>query len=776
VRSKLLCVVLAAIMILSGTVIPLLADTTTDVDTTSRIVGQDYYQTSVAIAEAYNNNGDCGNVILASGDSFPDALSASILSKKLNAPILLVGTTVNASSDAFNYISTNVSNTGTVYIMGGTGVIGPDFETKLTSMGYSNIKRLGGTDRYDTNMLIANDVNVPQGTSVFIASGENFPDALSIASFSGSRQYPTLLVGADYLPEQTKNYLLNEKPSTVYITGGTSVVSQDLESQIKVLFPGATITRLAGDDRYGTNAAVLNEFSPTPATIYLANGDDFQDVLAGSALAAKKGDPIILVDNQRSTLPPAVNDYLKKLSGSAIQPNVIALGGTDVVSDNLIQQVSDVFSTASNNSTSPGATVTDNNALIEKQQKAGLSRIVVGNGTAYYVDSVGHVWAWGAGANGELGNGTMGIQLSASDSTNPIYGSNVPVEVSNLSNIVSIAAGGNTCYALDNGGHVWAWGDGTYGQLGNGTKATQLSNGQYPIFGSNIPVQVSNLTNIISIAAGDSTGYALDSSGNVWTWGDGGGGQLGIPNGQYTSDIPIQIPTLTDIVSISAEAQGGEAFAFDSSGQVWAWGPFGSSIHSGLGWASGLTTDSQAFVPVQLSNLTNIVAFAYEGFGPKAILHDAFGNGWSFQTSDQLWYVLDNSGQVWAWEFAGSNVTYGTRITPIKVSNLSKIVAIVGMRYDNNSGYAMDSSGNVWTWGDAKSFDEVGKDGTINQSTPVQVSNISNIVEITGNDTNCYAFDRSGQVWAWGLSNNGQLGNGTTTDSSVPVQVIGLPK
>ena len=76
----------------------------------SRLAGQDHYQTSVAIAGAYNNNGDCGNVILASGDSFPDALSASILSKKLNAPILLVGTTVNDSSDAFNYISTNVSN------------------------------------------------------------------------------------------------------------------------------------------------------------------------------------------------------------------------------------------------------------------------------------------------------------------------------------------------------------------------------------------------------------------------------------------------------------------------------------------------------------------------------------------------------------------------------------------------------------------------------------------------------------------------------------------
>ena len=270
-RSKVLGVVLATILVLSGTVVPVAAETVNGTNTTSRLTGQDHYQTSVAIAGAYNNNSECDNVILASGDSFPDALSASILSKQLNAPILLVGTTVNASSDAFNYISTNVSNTGTVYIMGGTGVIGLDFETKLTSIGYSNIKRLGGMDRYDTNMLIVNNVNVSQGTPVFIASGENFPDALSISSFSGSKQYPTLLVGADYLPDKTKNYFLSEKPSDVYIAGGVSVVSQDLENQIKTLVPSASVTRLAGNDRYGTNVSVINEFSPTPDTIYFAN-------------------------------------------------------------------------------------------------------------------------------------------------------------------------------------------------------------------------------------------------------------------------------------------------------------------------------------------------------------------------------------------------------------------------------------------------------------------------------------------------------------------------
>jgi alpha-tubulin suppressor-like RCC1 family protein/putative cell wall-binding protein len=761
--NKLLGVVLATILVLSGTVVPVSAETGTGTNAISRIAGQDHYQTSVAIAEAYNNNGDCGNVILASGDSFPDALSASILSKKLNAPILLVGTTVNASSDAFNYISTNVSNTGTVYIMGGTGVIGPDFETKLTSMGYSNIKRLGGTDRYDTNMLLVNEVNVTQGTPVFIASGENFPDALSISSFSGSKQYPTLLVGADYLPDKTKGYLLSEKPSAIYIAGGTSVVSQDIENQINALVPSATVTRLAGDDRFGTNAAVLNEFSPAPDTIYIASGDDFPDVLAGSALVAKTGNPIILVDNQLSTLPSAVEAYLKKISGSGIEPNLIALGSSDVISNILCQQVENAFPDGGNNDSR------------DKPQRNVNSRIAVGYVTAYYLDSGGHVWAWGAGASGQLGNGATGSnQLNPSDSINPIYGSNVPVEVSDLSNIVSIAAGGNSCYALDNGGHVWAWGEGDFGELGNGTKGTRLTTGEYPIYGSTVPVQVSNLTDIVSITAGESTGYALDSSGHVWSW--GGQDIYGEPT---TSAVPTQVPILMEIVSISADPQGSEAFALDSSGHVWAWGHFGSGITVGGVYQS--TSRTQPPVPIQLSNLKNIVAIAYGGLGDKNNDYDSSGKVVGIPTGDQLWYALDSSGQVWAWEFLGSQASDGIQTTPVKVSNFFNVAAIAGRGADDStaiekSGYVLDSTGHVWAWGDGANGELGNGTVTQNQSTPVGVSNISNIVAIAGGKSNGYALDSTSHVWAWGLNNSGQLGNGTITDSNVPVQVLGLPK
>ena len=90
-------------------------------------------------------------IILASGVSFPDALSSGILSRKFNAPILLVGTSVEESSEAFDFIASHSNPDTKFYIIGGTGVIGTSFETELRKVGHANIERLSGFDRYDTD-------------------------------------------------------------------------------------------------------------------------------------------------------------------------------------------------------------------------------------------------------------------------------------------------------------------------------------------------------------------------------------------------------------------------------------------------------------------------------------------------------------------------------------------------------------------------------------------------------------------------------------------------
>lgn len=308
----------------------------------ARLAGQDRFETARTIGEDYNS-GKCTSIILASGNNFPDALSSSILSKKFAAPVLLVGDTVEQSSEALSYIAAHSYPDTKIYIIGGTGIIGSSFETELIKGGHVNIERVSGYDRYDTAMAVVEKANVNLGTPVLVASGENFPDALGVSSFSGSNQYPTLLVGQNYLSDKTKNYLASNKPSTVYIVGGVFVVSQAVEDQIKELVPTAVIKRLAGNDRFDTVAAVINEFSASPKTVFLANGFNFPDALAGSALAAKNGDPVLLIDNNSGTLPPAIEAYLKKLRDAGSRPMVRALGGTAVVPDTLIQQAEKVL-------------------------------------------------------------------------------------------------------------------------------------------------------------------------------------------------------------------------------------------------------------------------------------------------------------------------------------------------------------------------------------------------------------------------------------------------
>lgn len=307
-----------------------------------RLSGQDRYQTAKAISEKFNA-GTVQDVIITSGNNFPDALSASVLAKKLNAPILLVDSQVQYSNEALDYISQHLSKTGTVHILGGAGVIGSEFETKLNQMGFLNLERIGGYDRYDTDVLIAQKLDVVKNTPVVIASGENFPDTLSISSIASSKGYPILLVSQDYMSQGVKDFITNDQPTQIYMVGGTGAISETIQSQIQALVPNCPITRLAGQDRFDTAGEILNMFYLNPKTIYIASGNNFPDALAGSVLVSANGDPILLIDPSTPNVPPAIEAYLKKLHDSNIRPAVTCLGGTAVVPDAVMKKVESIL-------------------------------------------------------------------------------------------------------------------------------------------------------------------------------------------------------------------------------------------------------------------------------------------------------------------------------------------------------------------------------------------------------------------------------------------------
>lgn len=138
--------------------------------TSSRYEGINRYLTATSIANKLMN-GKFNNAVLAYGYDFPDALSGSVLASKVDAPILLVGNSVSNSKVTLNFVKNNVTKDGTIYLLGGNGVVKDEIVQDLMKAGYTNFKRLGGLNRYETNSLINSELNVPKGTPIAIVSG-----------------------------------------------------------------------------------------------------------------------------------------------------------------------------------------------------------------------------------------------------------------------------------------------------------------------------------------------------------------------------------------------------------------------------------------------------------------------------------------------------------------------------------------------------------------------------------------------------------------------------
>lgn len=162
------------------------------------------------------------NIIVASGESFADALSGSYLAMMKSAPILLV----NQYNEQLvkEYIAQNLNADGCVYILGGEGAISKKFEENL---GTINIKRLGGKTRFDTNLEILKEAG-SDGEELLICQGLDFADALA----ASSSKKPILLVD-DELNENQIGYLKQLSTSRFYLIGGPSVVSNNVGNELE---------------------------------------------------------------------------------------------------------------------------------------------------------------------------------------------------------------------------------------------------------------------------------------------------------------------------------------------------------------------------------------------------------------------------------------------------------------------------------------------------------------------------------------------------------------
>lgn len=193
------------------------------------------------------------------------------------------------------------------------------------------IARESGSDRYATAVAISQaaypTAPVP---AVFIATGTDFPDALSAAPAAAVEGGPLLLVSPTAIPSEVTTELARLKPSRIYVVGGTGAVSAAVYNELAAT-PGLTkIFRVAGADRYATSQAIARDFFPNPgsSTVYLATGADFPDALSAGAVAGHAKDPVLLVDGAESSVDAATLATLSTLKAT----RAVIVGGTGVVS------------------------------------------------------------------------------------------------------------------------------------------------------------------------------------------------------------------------------------------------------------------------------------------------------------------------------------------------------------------------------------------------------------------------------------------------------------
>jgi len=195
-----------------------------------------------------------------------------------------------------------------------------------------SVTRVAGADRYATAAAIADagwPSALPSGATLLLATGQTFPDAVAGAAAAGHLGVPLLLTPSDSLSSSAKSEIGRLKPAHVVLLGGASAISSAVASQVGTL--GVDVARWQGGDRYGTAAAISKASYPNGAVnVYLATGTAFPDALAGSALAAVAGGPLLLTDPK--SLPAATSAEITRLHPSAI----IALGGTSAVSDSVL--------------------------------------------------------------------------------------------------------------------------------------------------------------------------------------------------------------------------------------------------------------------------------------------------------------------------------------------------------------------------------------------------------------------------------------------------------
>jgi len=471
---------------------------------------------------------------------------------------------------------------------------------------------------------------------------------------------------------------------------------------------------------------------------------------------------------------------------------------------------------------------TDKSSPVQIGTLTNWSKVAAGNSTTYAIKTDGTLWAWGSGSAGKVGDSTV---ISRSS----------PVQIGTLTNWSNITATQNTAYALSSAGSLWSWGTNTSGALGLNIAST---------INRSSPSQIGTLTTWATLGRAKTGNFAsaIKTDGTLWAWGANASGQLGdrsvtnrsspvqigaenewlaasnnnltsfyvdIGNNVYyagsgsygqtqtgytsgavgSSNYPFYISSQGNWGVMKSSGANTHTSIVRGNGSLWSWG---SGLTGGLG--DGTTIDKSS--PVQIGALTNWRTTSSGNFFTLALKRDStlwsWGtggsgqlgsgttlarsspvqvgssntNGWfTIATGYRTGYAIDGARTFYSW---GLN-SYG-QIGDGSTNDKSTPTAIGAATdwYQINAGYyhalaIRATTGQLWAWG-ANDRGQVGDGTTVNRSSPVQVGTLTGWTSIAGGFDTSYAI-KGGALWAWGLNSNGQLGDSTTVNKSSPIQI-----
>lgn len=304
--------------------------------------GATRYATNVAASRSAFATDSVETVVVATGANFPDALAAAPLAGAYRAPVLL---TQAASVPADTLAEIERLGATRAVIVGGTGVITPAAASQIAAVvgGSGHVSRVGGTDRYATAAAVAariREVHPTLDGTVFLATGTDYPDALSAGADAWARVRPILLTKGAYVPPATLSAVSALRATRVAVLGGTGVVPDSAVTAVKtrMLAPKSSV-RLGEADRYGTAVAVAKWASTGEGldwvTCGMATGEIYPDALgAGPALGAR-GSTLLLTDPD--ALPDVVAAALSEYKADVI--DVTFFGGDGAISPAVREQV-----------------------------------------------------------------------------------------------------------------------------------------------------------------------------------------------------------------------------------------------------------------------------------------------------------------------------------------------------------------------------------------------------------------------------------------------------